>query len=183
MAARFALTALAAPEDDVQAAIVKALDVLLLPPATFTAIAATGYSALSGAQAAKFVRMGVRPGFSDLMVLGEGGKILFLEIKAAGGKLSKTRTVRTKKGRAREIVGQTENFARLEAMGFTVRVARTVEQALDHCRDAGIGLRAHGSVKPSDPAPALRPGAELQPVRPADPRGPNRVDRSSGASL
>ena len=54
----FRLRAPVVPEDDIQTTVAKALDVLLLPPAVWWAMP-IGHVQLTGAQAAKLVRIGL----------------------------------------------------------------------------------------------------------------------------
>jgi hypothetical protein len=134
----FRLVAPIPPETDLQAAVAEALDVLLLPPATWAAYPA-GHIALTGQQAAKLARMGLRRGWPDLLVL--HGGIYSIELKRPGGRLSRTRTVRTRRGTLRIIPGQTEVFPKLEAAGMRLVVCEDIESVLAALAAWGVPLR------------------------------------------
>ncbi len=135
----FKLTAPVLPEDDMQAALVRNLDILLLPPAEYTAFPA-GNILLDGQQASKLNRMGLRRGWPDILIVHQG--IWGLELKIPGGRLSRTRTVRDRRGRLRTLVGQEEMHPRLLAAGFRgIAVADSLEGALAQLRAWGIPMR------------------------------------------
>jgi hypothetical protein len=65
------------------------------------------------------------------LVIANGGRLYGIELKVRGGQLSRTKIVRTKRGAPRELVGQVERFAELEAAGVEIAVCRTVHAVLD----------------------------------------------------
>jgi hypothetical protein len=116
----FRLTAPVVPEDDLHAAVADALDILLMPPATWTCFPA-GHVKLSGQAAAKLSRMGLKRGWPDILVLHR--QLYGIELKRRGGSLSRTRMVRTRRGGLRILEGQRDVFPRLEAAGMTLVLA------------------------------------------------------------
>jgi hypothetical protein len=129
-------------EEDLQAAVCKALAMLLKPPAMWWAMP-IGHVQLSPAQAARLSRIGLKRGLPDLMLL-HGGRLFGIELKRErGGRLSQTRTVRTRSGALRELVGQADVFPRLEAAGMTIAVCSSVADVLAECRAWGLPLRGH----------------------------------------
>lgn len=74
---------------------------------------------LIGGKALKFVSPGVS-GVPDRIVLLPGGKLIFVELKAPGKKLSPIQEVR-KKG--------------LEKLGFKVKVIDSIEKVLDFIKE------------------------------------------------
>jgi hypothetical protein len=134
------LTAPVVSEAELQEAVADALDVLLLPPAMWTAYPA-GHIALTGQQAAKLLRMGLKRSWPDVLVL--HGVLHGIELKRRGSALSKTRLVRTRRGRPRIVEGQADVFPRLEAAGMRLSTCETVEQVLSALTRWGIPLRRH----------------------------------------
>ena len=86
----------AAPEDELHASVADALDKLLLPPARWTTFPA-GSVPLPPRYAAKLSRLGLKRGWPDIQVV-HGGRIVGIELKRRGGKLSRTRIVRDPSG-------------------------------------------------------------------------------------
>ena len=127
-------------EDDIHAAVANALNTLLLPPAEWTTFPA-GHIPLPGQAAAKLARLGLKRNWPDILIL--HGVIHGIELKRHGGTLSKTRQVRTKKGRLRIVEGQREVFPRLEAAGMRIAVCETVTAVLAQVALWGIPLRQH----------------------------------------
>ena len=91
------------PEDELHASVADALDKLLLPPAQWTTFPA-GSVPLPKQYAAKLSRLGLKRGWPDVQVV-FGGRIIGIELKRRGGRLSRTRIVRTRRGGLRELVG------------------------------------------------------------------------------
>lgn len=114
-------------EADLQADVARALDLLLLPPAQWTTFPA-GHVQLPKAAAAKLSRLGLKRGWPDVLVL--HGALHGIELKRPGGRLSKTRTVRTKRGALRVLDGQEDTFPRLEAAGMRIAVCETLEDVM-----------------------------------------------------
>jgi hypothetical protein len=75
------------------------------------------------------------------VLLVHDAKIYGLEVKRPGGELSRTRTVRTRNGAPRELLGQRDVFPRLVAAGMTIAVVYSVEQALHQLFQWQIPLR------------------------------------------
>jgi hypothetical protein len=138
--ARFRLQAPVTPEQDLHESVADALDKLLLPPAEWTCFPA-GSVPLPPQFAAKLARMGLKRGWPDVLIL--NGQIYGLELKRRGGRLSRTRLVRTRRGGLRELAGQEEVFPRLEAAGMTIGVCRSVDEVLALLAAWGVPLRVH----------------------------------------
>ena len=115
----FRLVAPAPREDDLHEAVAQALAVLVLPPAEWTTFPA-GHVKLTGQAAAKLARLGLKRNWPDVLVL--HGVLYGIELKRPGGSLSRTRTVRTRRGGARIVEGQREAFPRLERAGMRLAV-------------------------------------------------------------
>lgn len=135
----FRLRAPVLPEDDLHAAVAKALDLLLLPPAEWTTFPA-GNVPLPPQFAAKLARFGLKPGWPDILVIHQ--RFFGIELKRAGGVLSKTRTVRTRNGTMRVLIGQEDRFPRLLAAGMAeIAVCRSVEAVLTALNRWGVPMR------------------------------------------
>jgi hypothetical protein len=139
---RFRLRVVTASEDDIHEAIIHAMTLLVLPPAEFTTFPA-GLVELTGGQAAKLYRVGLKRGWPDILCVANGG-IYGLEVKRPGGVLSRPRIVRNKRnGGARWVEGQVSTFPRLLAAGFRgIAVVHSVEEAVRTLADFGIPMRA-----------------------------------------
>src|SRR4051812_43721207 len=150
----FRLTAPEPDEDCLHASVAAALSVLLLPPAQWTTFPCGGYG-LSPAASARLYRLGVRPGWPDLLLVHDG-RLFGIELKTRTGRLSKSRVVRTRSGGARHVTGQVEMLADLERAGVRIAVCRSVVEVLaqlaawqipirnHHCPTAGRGHRHPG---------------------------------------
>lgn len=138
MNAPFRLTPFVPPEDELHVSVADALDRLLLPPAEWASYPA-GHIALSGQQAAKLARIGLKRNWPDVLVL--HGALYGIELKRPGGRLSKTRTVRTRRGSLRVVEGQRETFPRLEAAGMKLAICETIDAVLAQLSTWGIPLR------------------------------------------
>lgn len=101
------------PEDDLQRAVVEMAGWFY--PRLFVFHPPNG-GARTAAEAGVFKALGVRAGVPDLIVLGPGAVVGFLELKAPGGRLSPW---------------QEHCMDVLEKMGFFVWVVRSVDQAVD----------------------------------------------------
>jgi hypothetical protein len=138
MTRQFRLTAPIPPETDLHECVAQALDLLLLPPARWTTFPA-GHVELTGQAAAKLARLGLKRNWPDVLVL--HGTLYGIELKRHGGRLSITRTVRTRRGRLRIVEGQREVFPKLEAAGMRIATCESVDQVLARLRDWNIPLR------------------------------------------
>ena len=138
----FRLTAPVTPEDDLHTAVAHALDRLLLPPATWTTFPA-GQVELTAQAAAKLARLGLKAGWPDLLVL--HGVLHGIELKTLDGRLSRTRSVRTRRGTLRLVEGQQDTFPRLEAAGMKIAVCRTVGEVLTALAAWNIPVRRTAS--------------------------------------
>jgi hypothetical protein len=138
----FRLTPPPVYEQDIHEATAHALDMLLAPPACWACYPA-GHIQLAPHETARLARAGLKRGFPDILIWYFG--CFGLEIKKHGGKLSKTRTIRTRKGSPRILEGQAEVFPKLLASGgfAAIEVCHTVEEALAIIRRWGIPLRPH----------------------------------------
>ncbi len=136
----FRLTAPEPPETDLHASVADALELLVLPPAEWTTFPA-GHIQLTGQQAAKLHRLGLKRSWPDLLIV--HGSLFGIELKRRGGKLSKTRAVRTRRGRLRIVEGQADVFPRLESAGMRIATCDSVNAVLETLRVWGIPLRRH----------------------------------------
>lgn len=136
----FRLTAVPVPELALHEATAKALDLLLLPPAAWTTFPA-GSIPLPPQWAAKLRRMGLKPGWPDILVV-HGGRIIGVELKRIGGVLSRTRTVRTRSGSLQIVEGQRDTFARLQSAGMIIVVCETVQAVLSALTRLDVPIRA-----------------------------------------
>jgi len=134
----FRLVAPVPPEDDLHESVAQALDLLLLPPATWCAYPA-GHIRLTGQQAAKLARMGLKRSWPDVLIL--HGVLHGIELKRPGGKLSKTRAVRTRRGSLRIVEGQAEAFPKLEAAGMRIATCDSLAAVLVQLQSWGIPMR------------------------------------------
>lgn len=132
-------------ELDIHAACARVLDRLLLPPALWCCYPA-GAVQLSPQQHARYSLLGLKRGFPDILIFYHG--TWGLELKRPGGRLSKTRVVRTRRGSPRVLVGQDEVFpALLASRGFRdIAVAHSVDEMLAQCTLWNIPLRGRIAV-------------------------------------
>jgi hypothetical protein len=117
----FRLTPPEPDEDALHASVAAVLNLLLLPPAQWTHFPAGGYG-LSPAASARLWRLG-------------------LKLKTRTGRLSKSRTVRTRSGSLRQITGQREMLEGLERAGVRTAVCRSVDAVLAQLRAWGVPTR------------------------------------------
>jgi hypothetical protein len=89
-------------ELDIHEVCASALDRPLAPPAMWACYPA-GAVELTAAQHARYARMGLKRGMPDILIFHRG--LWGIEIKRRGGRLSKTRVVRTRRGSPRVLVG------------------------------------------------------------------------------
>lgn len=134
----YRLTPPLVPETDLHAAVADAPDLFVQPPAQWTSFPA-GHVKLTGQAAAKLTRIGLKQGWPDILVL--HGRLYGIELKAAGGSLSTTRTVRTRRGRLRVVEGQREVFPRLAKAGMRLAVCHSVDSVLVQLEAWGVPLR------------------------------------------
>ena len=103
-------------ESKIQAAIVSALSLLGI---FLFAVGNDFAGATSAAKAGRLKAMGLRPGVSDLVIIGRDGKGYFLEIKTATGVLSSSQ----------------KNFRDLCSLrAWPYAIARSVDEAIDQCK-------------------------------------------------
>jgi hypothetical protein len=145
----FRLTAPVIPESDIHAACRDVLDRLLMPPAMWFPYPA-GVTDLAPWQLAAFQRFGLKRGMPDLWVFFNG--VYCVELKRIGGRLSKTKIARTRRGSPRVLVGQEEVFPQLLASGGVkdIAIAHSVDEMLGHLMRWQIPLRPH-HWKPTPP--------------------------------
>lgn len=136
----FRLVAPVIPESDLHAGVAQALDLLLLPPAVWTTFPA-GHVELTGQAAAKLARLGLKRNWPDILVL--HGALHGIELKRPGGSLSRTRTVRTRRGGLRVVEGQLDAFPRIEAAGMRIATCDSLPAVLAALRAWGVPLRGH----------------------------------------
>jgi hypothetical protein len=85
--------------------------------------------------------MGLRRSWPDFLLI-HAGLIYGMELKRVGGQLSRTRTVRTRRGSLRILEGQFEVFPRLEAAGMQpIEVCYSIEDVVAAWERWGIPLR------------------------------------------
>jgi len=174
----FKLTAPDQTEVEIHEAIARYLDAALLPPAQWTTMA-VGHGLLTEGETSRLVRIGVKSGWPDLVIV--WNRLIFgFEIKTRTGRLSKTRVVKTKRGALREVVGQEERFRMLERAGMRVTVVRSLDEMIFALNELGIPHRGpvevtrqvplwtesgpvYGGVNPKPPAPrAPHPAARAK---------------------
>jgi hypothetical protein len=136
----FRLTAPEPGELEIHEHCARVLDALLQPPAMWACYPA-GHVELAPAQLARLKRVGLKRGWPDVLIIYQG--LSFgIEIKARGGKLSKTRIGRTKRGGLQVFEGQEDVFARLGSAGMSIAVVHGVDEMLAAIRNWGIPLKA-----------------------------------------
>jgi hypothetical protein len=133
------LTRFVAPEIDLQAAGEAAFARLIRQPAEWTAFPA-GHLQLTGQQAARLTRIGLKRSWPDHLVL-HAGKLIGIEWKKPGEALSRSRWVRTRAGKLRWVEGQREVFPRLALQGMRgPYVCETIEDALTALEAEGVPM-------------------------------------------
>jgi hypothetical protein len=135
---RLKLVAPVVPEDELHCAAAQMLDVAVAPPAMWTCFPA-GNVPLPPEYAAKLARMGLHSGWPDILIVYRN--IYGIELKRQGGVLSRTRTVRTRRGGLRVIEGQVDTFPKLVKAGMCIAVCRSIDEILAALRDWSIPLR------------------------------------------
>lgn len=125
----FRLTAPEPLERELHERCVRLLDQIIMLPAKWFPYPA-GAAELSPQQAAQFARFGLKAGMPDLWFL--HGSVYCIELKRSGGRLSKTRIVRSKRGDLRVVAGQEENFPQLIATGAVkdIAICHNVDEVL-----------------------------------------------------
>jgi hypothetical protein len=152
-------------EVDIHETCAHALDRLLLPPAVWACYPA-GIIKLTGAQMARYAALGLKAGWPDLMIGFDGA--WGIELKRRGGKLSKTRITRTRRGGPRIHEGQEDVFPMLLASGMfrAIGIAYSVDDMLAQLAEWQIPLRPHqlGPLRVSSKAiePIASPGGHKQ---------------------
>jgi hypothetical protein len=136
---RFKLTPPEPDEDALHASVKAVLDLLLLPPAQWTTFPAGGL--LSPQAASRLWRLGLKPGWPDILIV-HNSALFGVELKTRTGRLSKSRTVRTRSGRARHVTGQVEMLADLQRAGVRTAVCRSVDDVLAQLKSWNIPTRA-----------------------------------------
>ena len=130
------------PEQILHMAVARYLDLALRPPTFFTTFPAGGGGKLRGAMLKK---MGLKPGVADLVVyhpgiarfspgLGRFTQVIFIELKAAKGKMSPE---------------QKDFAAACEAFGATYLLCRSVDDVEIMLGACGIPLHARNLGKKS----------------------------------
>jgi hypothetical protein len=148
----FRLTPPPVYEEDIHVTVAHLLDLCLAPPAIWFHYPAGGYE-LPPHVAARLVRMGLKRSLPDIWILHQG--VFLIELKRPGGKLSKTRVGRTRRGAPRVLIGQEEMFQRLLETGAVtaIGIAESVDEVLATLERWQIPLR--GRPNPQD-GPAAR---------------------------
>ena len=135
----YRLTPVVVAETPLHEAVAKALHLLVLPPAEWTCFPA-GSVPLPPQFAAKLLRMGLRRGWPDLLIVHNG--LYGIELKRVGAGLSKTRMVRTRNGSLRIVEGQADVFPRLIQAGFAgIGVCDSIDAVLSQLRAWGVPMR------------------------------------------
>ena len=135
---RLKLVAPVVSEGELHCSVSDLLDFAVAPPAMWTCFPA-GNVPLPPEYAAKLARMGLHAGWPDFLIVHRG--IFGVELKTANGVLSRTRTVRTRRGGLRVVEGQCVVFPRLVAAGMCIAVCRSVDEVLAALADWSIPLR------------------------------------------
>jgi hypothetical protein len=127
-------------ERDIHESCAQALDRLLAPPAFWFTYPA-GATKLSPQQQARHSRIGLKRGLPDIWVLYNG--VWLIELKRPGGRLSKTRMVRTKRGAPRILAGQADVLPLLNSTGAVrgIAICHSVSEMLDQLSAWQIPLR------------------------------------------
>jgi hypothetical protein len=127
---KFQLTAPEPHERDIHETVAKTFDAILLPPVQWCTYPA-GAAQLSPQQQARYSRIGLKRSWPDTLISYKG--MYGLELKIPGGRLSKTRMVRTKRGSPRILIGQEEMFPLLLASGgfVAIEIAHSVDEAIE----------------------------------------------------
>jgi hypothetical protein len=126
-------------ETSLHAAVARSLNLMLMPGTAWTTLP-MGHVELTGQQAAKFARLGAKRNWPDVIVL-HAGHIHGVELKREGGRLSRTRIVRTRAGKRKLVEGQVEGFEQLRCAGMTIHVCETADAVLDALAAAGVPVR------------------------------------------
>ena len=126
-------------EDEIHVNCARSLDALLLPPALWFTYPAGVH--LGPAQQAKCYQIGLKRGLPDIWVL--YGGVYCVELKRHGGRLSKTRVIRTKRGSPRILDGQEDVFKRLLETGAVedIAICYSADDMLGQLAAWGIPLR------------------------------------------
>ena len=138
MAGPFRLTAPVVPEGDLHEAVAQLLWRVVLSPAEWTCFPA-GNVPLPAQFAVKLLRMGLRRGWPDFLILHD--RLYGIELKRQGERLSITRVVRNRRGAPRVVEGQREVFPRLRAAGMEIVVATSIDEVLTALRGWNIPMR------------------------------------------
>lgn len=176
-APRFRLEPEIQAEQVVHEEVAKFLAACLLPPVMWNCFP-LGHVSLSPAQLARLQRAGLQAGWPDFLVI-FGGLIFGLEIKRVGGKLSKTRQYRTKRGQLRIVLGQEEVFPKLDRAGMKIAVVHSVEETMAALGRFGIPYRGR-SVPSGTPARGAAVETGLAGAGPDHPRRPAQVAKAAG---
>jgi hypothetical protein len=127
------------PEDDIQKDVARKLTFLLLPPAYWFAMP-LGHIQLTKQQGAKLKDIGARRGLPDLFII-YNKQVYGIELKAHGGRLSRTRLERNARGTLIEREGQDRTFPKLEAAGCRIAVCHSGDDVLDQLAAWEIPMR------------------------------------------
>ena len=97
-----------------------------------------GVTALTPQQFAQYSKIGVKRGFTDILIFYH--MVFGIELKTRRGRLSKTRVGRTRRGSPIELIGQEDQFPKLLATGAfgKIEVARSVDDVCDLLDKWGI---------------------------------------------
>jgi hypothetical protein len=126
------------PEDELHADVAAMLDLMVRPPAVWTTFPA-GNVQLPKHAAAKLTRLGLKRGWPDILIV--HGGVYGIELKREGGRLSKTRIVRTRSGAMRVLDGQADVFPRLGLAGMAIAVCRDKDEVLEALTEWGVPVR------------------------------------------
>lgn len=113
-------------EDELQQAIAQLLDQILIEgQVAWSHFPAGGYQ-LTPAARARLYRLGLKPGFPDIMILFSQARVLWLEVKTRTGVLSKD---------------QSHMHALLRMLGHTVKVVRSLEDVIGALQQHRVPMR------------------------------------------
>jgi hypothetical protein len=135
----FKLSAPVVREQELHETVAELFSKLIARPAEW-AFYPAGAIPLTGDQAAKLARMGLKRGWPDFLILHEA--LYGLELKRLGGKMSRTHIVRTRRGSPRILDGQEDVFPRLIAAGMRdIAICHSADEALAALQRWGVPLR------------------------------------------
>jgi hypothetical protein len=128
-------------ESEFHVSVAELLDWILIPPAMFTTFPA-GWGKLGKATAGRLYASGLKKGMPDILVFDVGTlklpHVIGIELKVGANAVSSA---------------QRDMFARLQALGIRVYVARSLDDVVDALDDANIPHRVVSGRQPTKDPP------------------------------